>query len=139
MGIHSYIEPHKYGLRTSLKALLVRLLGKEERFRTFFYDDELPRNQVRELLTEIVVRTGGPRQRDGRYITENRISSWRDINVDKSQGLAPSSGTMITCQGKTAFVERISRALKEEKKRRRQPGKRRTTLATRPTGLWTRT
>ena len=138
MAIHSYIEPHEYGLRQSLKALLARLLRGEGKFTIFFYYDELPRKEVKELIQRIVAAAGGTRQEDGRYLIASGLSSWRDLSVDFSQGLAPSSGTIISCQGKKGFVNKISRMLREEKTRRKHPGKKRTTLIGVGTGTWTR-
>lgn len=126
MAIHSFIEPHEYNLRRATKALLARLVLRERQFKIFFYVDELP--EPGDLLRSVVGLLGGPCQRDGRHLIARGRSSWRDISVDRSMGLAPSSGTLIICQGKSGFVDQVAQMLREEKERRRQPGKRRTGL-----------
>ena len=126
MAIHSFIEPHEYNLRRATKALLARVVRRERQFKIFFYVDELRKPE--DLLRSVVDQLGGASQEDGRHLIASRRASWRDISSDRSMGLAPSSGTLIICQGKPGFVDRVARVLKEEKERRRQPGKRRTGL-----------
>lgn len=126
MAIHSFIEPHEYNLRRAVKALLARLVRRDRQFKIFFYVDEL--RKPGDFLRSIVYQLGGANQRDGRLLIARGRSSWRDISVDSSMGLAPSSGTLIICQGKPGFVDRVAGMLEEEKERRRRPGKRRTRL-----------
>lgn len=126
MAIHSFIEPHEYNLRRAVKALLARLVRRDRQFKIFFYVDEL--REPGDFLRSIVYQLGGANQRDGRLLIARGRSSWRDISVDSSMGLAPSSGTLIICQGKPGFVDRVAGMLEEEKERRRRPGKRRTRL-----------
>lgn len=126
MAIHSFIEPHEYNLRRATKALLARVVRRERQFKIFFYIDELP--EPGDFLRSVVGQLGGACQREGRHLIARGRSSWRDISSDRSMGLAPSSGTLIICQGKPGFVNMVARILQEEKERRRQPGKRRTGL-----------
>jgi len=126
LAIHSFIEPHEYNLRRAVKALLARLVRRDRQFKIFFYVDEL--RKPGDFLRSIVYQLGGANQRDGRLLIARGRSSWRDISVDSSMGLAPSSGTLIICQGKPGFVDRVAGMLEEEKERRRRPGKRRTRL-----------
>jgi len=126
LAIHSFIEPHEYNLRRAVKALLARLVRRDRQFKIFFYVDEL--REPGDFLRSIVYQLGGANQRDGRLLIARGRSSWRDISVDSSMGLAPSSGTLIICQGKPGFVDRVAGMLEEEKERRRRPGKRRTRL-----------
>jgi hypothetical protein len=138
MAIYSYIEPHKYGLRQNLRALIARLFGREKKFKIFFYSDELPSKEVKDVLSGIVNSMGGARQESGRYLIATKLTSWRDLSVDLSQGLAPSSGTFISCQGKRNFVNHISQILKEERRQRRHRGRRRTSLVNVGKGIWAR-
>jgi hypothetical protein len=138
MAIRSYIEPHKYGLRQSIMALFARLLRRETKFKIFFYADELPSKEVSDLLIGIVNSMGGTRQEDGRFLISAKLTSLRDLSVDMSQGLAPSSGTVISCQGKRVFVNHISQILKQERRQRRHGGIRRTSLVNVGRGFWAR-
>jgi len=99
---------------------------RDGQFKIFFYVDEL--REPGDFLRSVVDQLGGANQRDGRLLIARGRSSWRDISVDRSMGLAPSSGTLIVCQGKRGFVDRVAGMLEEEKERRRRPGKRRTRL-----------
>ncbi len=130
MAIHSYVRPHDYNLRRATKAWLARLSHQERQFRIWFYVDELPAREVDSLIKRIVEEAGGADQSDARYLVALSRQSWRDIGMDRSLGFAPSSGTLIVCQGRSAFIDRVSGMLREERERRRQPGKRRTTLVT---------
>ncbi len=138
MAIHSFIQPHEYTLRRAIKAWFMRLIRKEDLFKISFYTDELGRGEAVRFIGELVKDLGGPTQQSGRLILVRVVNSWADIGEDKRPGEGPRSRTIIEVQGKSEFVEKIAVKLKEEKKRRHQPGKRRRGLISLRKGMWGR-
>jgi len=137
-ALHSFIQPHEYTLRRAIKAWCLRFIGREKLFKISFYWDELPRGRVGEVLRQLVKEIGGPRQPEGRFLIATEVSSWCDIDEERRPGVGPRSRTVIMVQGKTTFVSRVAEILREEKNRRRKPGKRRTGLVSIRKDMWER-